>query len=436
MKKQKIIVKLLLALVALLFFVSATNPTINFIVDSVDTDNFPEVKLRLSAWESTGAAIKTLKASDFQIQEDQGEPFTPSKLEIDDDSPLAVALVLDVSGSMVGQALEDAQVAAARFLDRLGSQDQAALVAFSDGVDPDPKLLKAEKEYGFTQELKVIYDAVEGLEAGGGTELYNALQKAIALTAQLPEGHRAILLLSDGVNDPANAGDPEIPIQMAKELNVPVFIIGLGYHTDEEYLTRLASETGGLVRFAPRSSELAQTFKEIADMLKTQYVLTYESQLTQAGAQVTTNVNLVRNGVTQQKTVLLTGIDQKISALQQQSATNNPTEVSQETTEVPESLTPEVKQISENPTAGTAVTTESYQSMTPEEEPTPGISDLLKVPWVWLGLIALLAVLIFFVSRQKKTKTVYTCARCGYKFSDDASTCPECGESRKIGSHR
>ena len=424
--KRQIIAKLLLALVAMLFFVSAANPTIGFIVDSVDIDNFPEIKLRLTAWESTGAVLKSLKATDFQIQENQGEPFTPGSLEIDTDSPLAVALVLDVSGSMVGQALKDAQVAAARFLDRLSSNDQAALVAFSEGVNPDPGQLKADKEYGFTHELKVLYDAVEGLEAGGGTELYNALQKAIALTAQLPEGHRAILLLSDGVNDPANVGDPETPIQMAKELNVPIFTIGLGYHTDEDYLTRLANETGGLVRFAPRSSELAQTFKEIADMLKTQYILTYESQLTQAGAEVTANVSLVVDGVSNQRTVLLTGIDQKLNELQLRSSPDSP---EQAPSGPAEALTPGPEQTAQAPSIEAS---EPDQSMPPNEEPAPTVSEFLREPWVWLGLVSLLAVFIFFLSKRKKTQPICTCARCGYKFSDNTSNCPQCGESRKI----
>lgn len=403
-------------LLVMLLTIAATNPSIGFFIESINTDNFPRIDVRLSAWDSSGKTLESLSPSDFQIVENKGNPLQPNSLSVDNDSPLAVALVLDVSGSMQGQALIDAQVAAARFLDRLGTEDQAALIAFSSGVDPDPANLKAQREYSFTHELKVIYDAVEGLEAEGSTELYNALQKAIAMTAQLPEGHRAVLLLSDGMNDPENVGDPEIPLQMAKEMNVPVFVIGLGYNYDQEYLDKLASETGGLVRIAPRSSELAQTFDDIAKLLKTQYVLSYESALTSAGNQVETEFILNNSGMSASRTIQVEGLDEKISAYntqQTQQAAANVSTSEPTVTEPTVSLAPLVEEVS------------------PAEE-EPQLQQLLGQPWLWLGAVGLLAVLSFFLFRRKGKPVVYHCARCGYKMAEGVNTCPECGETRKM----
>lgn len=421
MKMKHFIGRLFLILAVLACCISMTDPNVGFTIESIETENFPEISLRISVWEPTGAAIKTLDASDFLIQEEGGAPLTPSQLRIDTDSPLSVALVLDISGSMIGKALEDAQVAAARFIDRLGTTDQVALVAFSEDVNPDPDQLKAQKEYGFTQDFKAIYDVVEGLEAGGGTELYNALQKAIALTAQLPEGHRAVLLLSDGVNEPANVGDPELPIQMAKEFNIPIFIIGLGYNTDEAYLNRLASETGGIVRFAPRSSELAQTFREIADTLKTQYVLTYQSQLTEAGPEVSADISLNISGHSLTKKIVLPGIDQRISSLALQTGPSaDPTDQA----DIAEAPGIETEPPAPHPTV--------QATHIPEEDPAAKLMELLKIPWTWLGLLSLSAVLIFFLVQRKKKPPVIICARCGYKLDKADTTCPECGETRKM----
>ncbi len=403
-------------LLVMLLTIAATNPLLGFFIESINTDNFPRIDVRLSAWDSSGKALEGLNPTDFQIVENKGNPLQPNSLSIDNDSPLAVALVLDVSGSMQGQALIDAQVAAARFLDRLGTEDQAALIAFSSGVDPDPANLKAQREYSFTHELKVIYDAVEGLEAEGSTELYNALQKAIAMTAQLPEGHRAVLLLSDGMNDPENVGDPEIPIQMAKEMNVPVFVIGLGYNYDQEYLDTLASETGGLVRIAPRSSELAQTFDDIAKLLKTQYVLSYESALTSAGKQVETEFILNNSGMSASRTIQVEGLDEKISAYNTQQTQQAVANVS--------TLEPTVTE----PTVPPAPLVEE---VSPAEE-EPQLQQLLGQPWLWLGAVGLLAVLSFFLFRRKGKPVVYRCARCGYKMAEGVNTCPECGETRKM----
>ena len=403
-------------LLVMLLTIAATNPSIGFFIESINTDNFPRIDVRLSAWDSSGKTLESLSPSDFQIVENKGNPLQPNSLSVDNDSPLAVALVLDVSGSMQGQALIDAQVAAARFLDRLGTEDQAALIAFSSGVDPDPANLKAQREYSFTHELKVIYDAVEGLEAEGSTELYNALQKAIAMTAQLPEGHRAVLLLSDGMNDPENVGDPEIPLQMAKEMNVPVFVIGLGYNYDQEYLDKLASETGGLVRIAPRSSELAQTFDDIAKLLKTQYVLSYESALTSAGNQVETEFILNNSGMSASRTIQVEGLDEKISAYNTQQTQQAAANVSTSEPTVTEPTVPPAPLVEE---------------VSPAEE-EPQLQQLLGQPWLWLGAVGLLAVLSFFLFRRKGKPVVYRCARCGYKMAEGVNTCPECGETRKM----
>lgn len=403
-------------LLVMLLTIAATNPSLGFFIESINTDNFPLIDVRLSAWDSSGKTLESLSPSDFQIVENKGNPIQPISLSVDNDSPLAVALVLDVSGSMQGQALIDAQVAAARFLDRLGTEDQAALIAFSSGVDPDPANLKAQREYSFTHELKVIYDAVEGLEAEGSTELYNALQKAIAMTAQLPEGHRAVLLLSDGMNDPESVGDPEIPLQMAKEMNVPVFVIGLGYNYDQEYLDRLASETGGLVRIAPRSSELAQTFDDIAKLLKTQYVLSYESALTSAGKQVETEFTLNNSGMSASRAIQVKGLDEKISAYNTQQTQQAAANVA----------TPEPTVI--EPTVPPTQLVEEVVTVQEESQ----LQQLLGQPWLWLGAVGLLAVLSFFLFRRKGKPVVYHCARCGYKMAEGENSCPECGETRKM----
>lgn len=411
---------LVVTLLVMVITTAASNPSLGLLIESINTDAFPLIEVRLSAWDSSGKPLESLSPSNFQIVENKGNPLQPGSVSVDNDSPLAVALVLDVSGSMQGQALKDAQVAAARFLDRLGTEDQAALVAFSSDVDPDSAILKAEKEYAFTHELKVIYDAIEGLKAEGSTELYNALQKAIAMTAQLPEGHRAVLLLSDGMNDPENVGDPEIPLQMAKEMNVPVFIIGLGYNYDKDYLDMLASETGGLVRIAPRSSELAQTFDDIAELLNTQYVLTYESGLTSAGEQVETEFTLNNAGVSASRIVQIVGLDERIAAINisqtQEAAVNVSTSESIADVMVAE------------PTAQSLPMDEEVVLIQEDSQ----LQQLLVQPWFWLGIVGLLAVLIFFFSKKKRKPVVYHCARCGYKMAEDVTTCPECGETRKI----
>ena len=431
MKTKNRLLALLLAVFLIFTTVAAANPTMGLIIESVDTEAFPLLTVRLSAWDSNGKLPADLKAQDFQIIEDEGQAIQPLELNVDNDSPLAIALVMDVSGSMRGEALKDAQIAAARFLDRLGPEDQAALIAFSSDVDPNPDNLKSDKEYGFTHDLKPIYDTVDRLQAEGATELYHALEKAIALTAKLPEGHRAVLLLSDGMNDPAGLGDPEIPLQMAKEHQVPVFVIGLGNNFDKSYVESLAAQSGGFVRIAPKSSELAQAFDDIAQLLKTQFVLSYESQLDEAGSDVETEFILTKASSPVSQTISISGLDEKIALLK----ANKELVDQQAALELQAQIQIEEALQSELPPANPASNLVQQESQEIESivEEEPGAENLFSNPWLWLGIAAILTVVIFFIANSRKSTRSYQCARCGHKLTEGQSSCPECGETRKIG---
>jgi len=243
----------------------------------VDTTADPSISVQFSVWDSNGIPLSNLTTQDVFIQEDDNGVVHPTELKSNSNADLSVVLVMDVSGSMMGQPLADAKNAANRFLDKLSKSDQAAVIAFSSYVNTDPANLTSKKEVGFSSDLTNAYDLIEGLTAGGGTEVYNAVEKAVKMTALLPAGHRAILLFTDGKNDPANVGDPENAVTLAKQANIPIFVIGLGSEIDESYLRRITSDTGGFYRSTPHSSELSSLFTDMATLLKTDYSMTYSS---------------------------------------------------------------------------------------------------------------------------------------------------------------
>lgn len=248
-------------------------------IDWIDTSQFPEITVLASVWNADGLSIADLGIENFSFQEDSNDPIQPATLQAAPNIPLSVGLVLDTSESMLGDPISEARLAAMRFLEQLSPEDRAALIAFSDGVNPDPASLNPEWEADFSNILEPLFGLIENLDSYGQTHLYNATAKMVALTENEPEGRRAILLLTDGRNEPVDVGDPEEAIQRAKEANIPFFIIGLGKNIDEPYLERLATETGGVLRFAPGSDELGILFDQMAARLKTQYTFTYISEL-------------------------------------------------------------------------------------------------------------------------------------------------------------
>jgi len=400
------------SIVCLLVCLAATRAEPGLLVESYDLQGYPKISLRLSAWDLEGLPLVTLDEDNFTIRENQGSPIQPDQVVIDRDAPLSVILVLDTSGSMQGQALIDAKTAAARFLDRLSPGDQAALIAFSDAVNPDPNVLADGRELALTNNLVPMYDLVEGLTAQGGTHLYNALVKAVGMAEALPSGHRAILLLSDGVNEPADVGEPGAPISLPQENNLPIYVIGLGDRIDEPYLRRLASDTGGVFRLAPRSSELAQTFNDMADLLKTQYTLTYTSQAAAAGVKA---IDLE---------VTMKVLDSEVSqALRLENLPLMPTQ-----TPLP---MPTI-----TPLPPTPIPTAVVIVPVATPQPPTGLQALLALmPWyAWMGILLLLlaGLLIFLLRVLRRSREVEKCANCGYILKNSEGPCLQCGDTRRI----
>lgn len=384
--------------------VAAQNPGIDLFLDRIEADEFPVIQIQLSAWDASGLPLTGLTPEEFILQEGNGIKFHPTSVEADTKTELRVILAIDVSGSMQGKPIEDAKVAAARFLENLEKGDQAGLVAFSNDVNPDPAALSSQREHALSTNLLPLYDTIEALQAKGGTELYNAAAKAVKLLEGTPSGHRAVLLLSDGKNDPANMGDPEEAIQLAKDARVPFFIIGLGSTIDEPYLRRLAAETGGLYRPAPSSSDLASLFSDMGELLKTRYVVRYTTSLPADGRSTALSVELNSHGETAKtETQIQTPlIPPTATAMADATAAVTPTAA---------------------PTSAPAVVPLAAEPQTPE--------PIFNWGWAAVAGAALIAVIVYARLRKPKPKPE-ACAKCGFDRTGTNGPCPQCGETRRL----
>lgn len=405
--------------------IAADQPKGGFLVQSVDISQYPELVLRLSVWDANGVPLEALSADNFALETSTGEMLKPHTFNYSDTGMVNIALALDVSGSMAGQALNDAKAASYRLLDRLTSGDQAALIAFSENVSLYKNQLNPERELDFSDDLVKVYDTIEALEARGGTELYNAVYKAIELTSALPKGHRAVLLLSDGRNESTAFSDSEAAITLAKEEGIPVFVVGLGSAIDRDYLERLADETGGVARFTPRSSELAQTFDDMARLLKGQYLLSYElpDTITESEETLNFSLDLAGNPVVQEITL----DELPVAAFEEQ---EEPEPVVEESV-VEEPV--EEQQVVENPVMANVLEAEDAQAMSDETINDDGL--LQSIAWYWwvLAALVLLGIIILIVRRARKSdkKPVpYVCMRCGRRLTEGELVCPDCGEKR------
>jgi Ca-activated chloride channel family protein len=109
------------------------------------------------------------------------------------DSPRNVLLLLDTSLSMHGEKLQRAVEAIDFFLHSLRPQDQFNLALFNDHSSP----LSQTPLPATPENVERALDFVKGSMLAGGTDLNQALFKAIELAGAFPAGERSLVLISD-----------------------------------------------------------------------------------------------------------------------------------------------------------------------------------------------------------------------------------------------
>jgi len=186
----------------------------------------------------------------------------------DERVPLSVVLVLDTSGSMTPN-MRFLQEAVLNFVYKLEEVDTALVVSFNESV-------KGSAE--FTGDTDRLERFVEGLQAWGGTSLYDAIHYSLGRIKDAP-GRKALIIFSDGADTTSQLQDKDV-VEYARAVEATVYSIGFkgtGFMASSPrgFLRKIANETGGQF-FAPdKVSELIKVFNEISNELKNHYLLAY-----------------------------------------------------------------------------------------------------------------------------------------------------------------
>jgi Ca-activated chloride channel family protein len=228
---------------------------------------------------AVGTASAQSKPQDITVDIDVGEPIMiadqdgKAYIEIaitgfDDagaHAPVNLALVIDRSGSMRGDRLEKAKMAALMVVDKLGPEDVLSVIAFDTSVEV---LVPAGK----VKDPEMIRRTIMAISDNGQTALFDGVNTGLGqIREHLVKTHvNRLILLSDGQ---ANVG-PSSPAELAAlgveagKLGIPVTTIGLGLGYNEDLMTQLALSSDGNHGFAETPDQLEQIFaSELGDVM-------------------------------------------------------------------------------------------------------------------------------------------------------------------------
>jgi Ca-activated chloride channel family protein len=173
--------------------------------------------------------------------------------------PANVMLVIDKSGSMQGERIEQAKEAALMAVERLGEKDVLGVVTYSDEaqvLSPTGRLRNASQ----------VRADIRRLRADGRTALYAGVSRGISELKEFvdPYAVNRVILLSDGQ---ANVG-PSTPKELealgreAAKQGITVSTIGLGLGYNEDLMTKLALASDGNHAFVEDAEDLVDIFNE------------------------------------------------------------------------------------------------------------------------------------------------------------------------------
>jgi VWFA-related protein len=245
-------------------------------INQIDTFEFPKVTIFATVLKD-GAPVPGLTDRDFRVREDEvdQEPLTVvPKL-----TPLSVVLTMDTSGSMK-KRLADAQAAAKSFIATLDPQDKFQVIRFSRDV---------KTIYPLGVDRTAANSAIDGTTPRGDTALWDALYTSVD-SLRTVAGRKAIVLLSDGVDDdgsgkPLSKNTVTDVLTLARQVNVPIYAIGIGTELDEVNLRKVAADSGALYLSATDPAELKRLYDSIGKQLAGQYNIFYSSNLPADGSE-------------------------------------------------------------------------------------------------------------------------------------------------------
>jgi len=233
--------------------------------------------------DKKGRPVSGLQQKDFQLMEDR----VPQKIDYfaaEEAQHVSIAFLLDVSGSMrLLDKIGESREAIRFFIEGLRPTDQAAVMTFADG--------EVDTLAPFGTNKETILARLDLVKAYGQTALNDAIAAAPGVVQSEPNGRKAIVLVTDGIDNASKLSLFEA-MAAARRVDVPIYAIGFASSTsisnrpgveappvdagtNAEILKLIANETGGNFFWIDDPDDLKEAIHTVEEELRSEYVLGY-----------------------------------------------------------------------------------------------------------------------------------------------------------------
>ena len=217
--------------------------------------------------------VLDLKQSSFELFE--GSDKQQIRYFYQEDSPISVALVLDVSGSM-GKQMEVLREAVSQFFYNANPNDDYTVVTVSDRPEV---LIRGSRS------IEEVQATLATVIPAGWTALLDSVKLAAIALKNARYQRKAILIVSDGL-DNSSRWNLKKTAALIEESDVDVYAIGvmddalpffsfLEERVNKKLLTKLSDSTGGRTVVVETASMLPDMAAKISEEMRSTYVLGY-----------------------------------------------------------------------------------------------------------------------------------------------------------------
>ena len=233
------------------------------------------ITLTVTVTDTYGRYVSGLSKSAFAIFDNkQQQEIT---FFSDDDSPVSVGVIFDVSGSMSGDKVKRARDALSKFIQTSHDSDEYFLIAFNS---------RAQLLLDRTRDGDSILNKLTFVETKSQTALYDACYLGVEKVQRGAHPKRALLLISDGQDNDSRYTFNEVR-KLLKESDVTLYAIGILSGNDagsalgmegQGVLDELSGVSGGKAFFPRSAAEMDDIFEQIALELRHQYSIGYKPE--------------------------------------------------------------------------------------------------------------------------------------------------------------